>query len=49
LEELKKIELLDAKEAQDKKGNNWFALYYKRKQIEEQQKIDALNKQSDQN
>ena len=49
LEEQKKIESLDAKEAQQSKSSNWLALYFKRKRLEEQQKIDALNKKSEQN
>ncbi len=48
LEEQKKIESLDAKEAQRNKSSNWLALYFKRKRLEEQQKIDALNKKSEQ-
>jgi len=48
LEEQKKIESLDAEEAQHNKSGNWIALYFKRKRLEEQQKIDALNKKSEQ-
>ena len=42
LEEQKKIESLDAKEAQHNKSSCWISLYFKRKRLEEQQKIDAL-------
>lgn len=48
LEELKKIESLDEKEAETIKSKGWLTLYFKRKRLEEQQKIDALSKMDEQ-